>query len=348
MTRRRLNEAVVAGSAHDVGAAALENAWMTRANLRHSAIRLMLVAGLAVLDGGAPAAAPADGVKVTILTGPTRSAVSQIFGPRLAQALPPAFSADVQVAPGSWENLEAVAADPSVVAFSQFDLYQRFVAERGLENVLEHYGSIPVCLFAAARIGSPLTLGLDGGMSAVALRTVDIGPTNGDTALTYELLQERVPAMRDLKVEHRGWSRALARLAQGDLDLFLFVEYPGAAAPLMRDVLDNPRVVLLDNVADVLGPVPLADTAPYVPTQASIAHGGWLDERYVGQTLCTSLGVVIHRDGDPQVLEAVVHAATNGVLLNDVESSWWQSLAGRFEGWFDQGRRWMISVLNEM
>ena len=320
---------------------------MTGANLRLSAMRLTLVAGLAALAGGASATALAGEATVTILTGPTRSAVSQIFGPRLAQALQPAFSVDVQVAPGSWENLEAVAADPSVVAFSQLDLYQRFVVERGLENVLEHYGDIPVCLFAAARIGSPLTLGLDGDASPVALRTVDTGPINGDTALTYELLQERVPAMREFDVEHRGWSRALARLAEGDLDLFVFVEYPNAAAPLVKDVLDNSRVVLLDNAADALGPVPLADTAPYVPTQASIAQG-WLEERYVGHTLCTSLGIVVHRDGDPQVLEAVVHAATNGALFEDVEGSWWQSLAGRFEGWFDRGRRWMISVLNEM
>jgi hypothetical protein len=320
---------------------------MTGANLRLSAIRLTLVAGLAVLAGGASAAAAAGATKVTILTGPTRSAVFQIFGPRLAEALPPAFAVDVQVAPGSWENLEAVAADPAVVAFSQLDLYERFVAERGLENVLEYYGSIPVCLFAAARIGSPVTLGLNGDTSPVALRTVDTGPINGDTALTYQLLQERVPAMPDLDVEHRGWSRALARLAQGELDLFLFVEYPNAAAPLVGDVLDSTRVVLLDDVADVLGPVPLADTAPYVPTQASIAPGGWLDERYVGQTLCTSLGIVIHRDGDPQVLEAVVHAATNGELLTDVEGSWWQSLAGRFEGWFAHGRRWAASLLDK-
>ena len=321
---------------------------MTRANLRLMAMRLTLVAGLVVLDGGGSTAAAAGGTKVTILTGPTRSAVSEIFGPRLAQALQPAFSVDVQVAPGSWENLEAVAADPSVVAFSQLDLYQQFVAERGLENVLEHYGNIPVCLFAAARIGSPLTLGLEGDASPVALRTVDTGPMNGDTALTYELLQERAPTMREFDLEHRGWSRALARLAQGDLDLFVFVEYPNATAPLVKDVLDNTRVVLLDNVADVLGPVPLADTTPYVPTQASIARGGWFDERYVGQTLCTSLGIVIHRDGDPQVLEAVVHAATDGVLLNNVEGSWWQSLAGRFEGWFEQGRRWAVSVLNKL
>jgi hypothetical protein len=321
---------------------------MTRANLRLKAMWLTLVAGLVVFDGVGVTAAAAGGTKVTILTGPTRSAVSEIFGPRLAQALQPAFSVEVQVAPGSWENLEAVAADPSVVAFSQLDLYQQFVAERGLENVLEHYGNIPVCLFAAARIGSPLTLGLEGDESPVALRTVDTGPINSDAALTYELLQGRAPALREFDVEHRGWSRALARLAQGDLDLFMFVEYPNAAAPLVKDVLDNTRVVLLDDVADVLGPVPLADTAPYVPTQASIARGGWLDERYVGQTLCTSLGIVIHRDGDPDVLEAVVHAATNSVLLNDVEGSWWQSLAGRFGGWFEQGRRWAVSVLNKL
>ena len=157
---------------------------MTRANLRPEAMRLMLVAWLVAFHGVGVTTAAAGDTKVTILTGPTRSAVSEIFGPRLAQALQPAFSVDVQVAPGSWENLEAVAADPSVVAFSQLDLYQQFVAERGLENVLEHYGNIPVCVFAAARIGSPLTLGLDGDASPVALRTVDIGPMNGDTALT--------------------------------------------------------------------------------------------------------------------------------------------------------------------
>jgi hypothetical protein len=321
---------------------------MTRANLRPKAMRLTLVAGLVAFHGVGVTTAAADGTKVTILTGPTRSAVSEIFGPRLAQALRPAFSVEVLVAPGSWENLEAVAADPSVVAFSQLDLYQQFVAERGLENVLEHYGNIPVCLFAAARIGSPLTLGLEGDESPVALRTVDTGPVNSDAALTYELLQERAPALHELDVEHRGWSRALARLAQGDLDLFVFVEHPSTAAPLVKDVLDNTRVVLLDNIADALGPVPLAETAPYVPTQASIARGGWFEERYVGQTLCTSLGIVIHRDGDPAVLEAVVHAVTNGVLLNDMEGSWWQSLAGRFEGWFEQGRQWAISVLNQL
>jgi hypothetical protein len=319
---------------------------MTRPNLRLPPKSLTLVAGLVALAVGAPAGVLADVAKVTVLTGPTRSAVSEIFGPRLVRALPPAFSVDLQVAPGSWENLEAVAADPGVVAFSQLDLYQRFVAERGLEDALEYYGSIPVCLFAAARTGSPLTLGLDGQMSAIALRTVDTGPVNGDTALTYELLQERMPALRDLAVEHRGWSRALARLAQGDLDLFVFVEYPNAEAPLVRDVLDNTRVVLLDNVADVLGPVPVTDAAPYVPTQASIPQGGWLDERYVAQTLCTSLGIVIHRDGDPQVLEAVVHAVTNGALLNDAEGSWWQGLAGRFGGWFEQGRHWAASLLD--
>jgi hypothetical protein len=248
-------------------------------------MRLMLVAGLAGLGGAGATAAAAEGANVTILTGPPRSAVSEIFGPLLARALQPAFSVDVQIAAGSWENLEAVATDPSLVAFSQLDLYQRFVAERGLANVLEHYGDIPVCLFAAARIGSPLTLGLEGDTSPVVLRTVDTGPINSDAALTYELLQERVPAMRDLEVEHRGWSRALARLAEGDLDLFVFVEYPNAAAPLVKDVLDNTRVVLLDNVADAIGALPLAETAPYVPTQASIAPPGWFDESYVGQLM---------------------------------------------------------------
>jgi hypothetical protein len=320
---------------------------MTQANL----LLPTLVAGLVGLVAGTPAVTVAgpDGqtgaADVTVLTGPTRSAAAEIFGPRLAEALAPAVAVELQVAPGSWQNLEAVAANPSVVAFSQLDLYERFVAERGLGDVLEYYGNIPTCVFAAARIGSPVTLGLGTEGAGLSLQTVDTGPSNSDAALTYDLLRQHAPALSTLDVEHRGWSRALARLAEGDLDLFVFVEYPNAEAPLVGDVLDHPRVILLDNVTELLGPLPSGD-APYLPTQASIARGGWFDDRYVGQTLCTSLGVVIHRDGDPQVLEAVVHAATSGALLNDVEGSWWQHWRQRVGGWLDSGRQWTISFLN--
>ena len=320
---------------------------MTRGSLCPPAARLALVGGLAAVVAS-PIGLAASEPDVTILTGPSRSAVAEVFGPRLAEMLQPAITVELQSTSGSWESLEAVAANPSMVGFAQRDLYQRFVAERGLENELESYGSIPVCLFAAARAGSPVTLGLGAGTPAGQPQTIDTGPVGGDTALTYQVIEERVPALQDLAVEHRGWSRALARLAEGDLDLFVFVEYPNAESPLVGDVFDNPRLLLLENVADVLGPLPLADLAPYRATQASIPRGGWFDERYVGQTLCTSLGVVVHRDGDPQVVEAVVHAATGGGLINAGEDSWWQSVTGRFAGWLDQGRRWTISFLNDL
>jgi hypothetical protein len=105
---------------------------------------------------------------------------------------------------------------------------------------------------------------------------------------------------------------------------------------------------MLENLAEVLGPKPLTDMAPYRATEASIPRGGWFDERYVGQTICTSLGIVIHRDGDPQVVEAVVHAATGGGLLNAMEDSWWQSVTGQLADLFEQGRRWTISFLNDL
>jgi hypothetical protein len=319
---------------------------MTRRSLCLPAARLALIGGLALV--GSPVGLAASAAEVTILTGPSRSAVAEVFGPRLAAMLQPAIAAELQSTSGSWESLEAVAANPSMVGFAQQDLYQRFVTERGLEGELESYGSIPVCLFAAARAGSPVTLGLGAGTPAGRLQTIDAGPAEGDTALTYQLLQERVPALRDLTVEHRGWSRALARLGEGDLDLFVFVEYPNAESPLVGDVFDNPRLHMLENLAEVLGPKPLTDMAPYRATQASIPRGGWFDERYVGQTVCTSLGIVIHRDGDPQVVEAVVHAATGNGLLNAMEDSWWQSVTGQFADLFDQGRRWTISFLNDL
>lgn len=329
-------------------AAPLENALMTRGSLCRSAARLALIGGLAALAAGTAVGRAADAAGLTILTGPPRSAAAEVFGPRLAQMLEPAIVAELQGTSGSWETLEAVAANPAMVGFAQEDLFQRFVAERGLEGELESYGSIPVCLFAAARTGSPVTLGLGAGTPAGQLQTVDTGPADGDSARTYQVLQERVPALQALSVEHRGWSRALARVGDGDLDLFVFVEYPHAESPLVGDVFDNPRLHMLENVAEVLGPLPVADIAPYRAAQASIARGGWFDERYVGQTLCTSLGIVIHRDGDPQVVEAVVHAATGGKLLNAMEGSWWQSVTGQVVDLLDQGRRWTISVLNDL
>jgi hypothetical protein len=321
---------------------------MTRKSLCLRAAPLVPIGGLAALVVGASVAWAAGEPGVTILTGPARSAVAEVFGPRLAQMLEPAMVGELQSTSGSWETLEAVAANPAMVGFAQEDLFQRFVAERGLEGELESYGSIPVCLFAAARTGSPVTLGLGSSAPAAQIQTVDTGPADGDTARTYQILQERVPALQELAVEHRGWSRALARVAEGDLDLLVFVEYPHAESPLVADVFDNPRLHMLANVVEVLGLLPVADMAPYRATQASIPRGGWFDDRYVGQTLCTSLGIVIHRDGDPQVVEAVVHAATGGELLNAMEGSWWQSVTGQLVDLLDQGRRWTISVLNDL
>jgi hypothetical protein len=262
--------------------------------------------------------------------------------------LQPDVAAELRSTSGSWQSMEAIAADPSMVGFAQHDLFQRFVAEHSLQDGLESYGNIPVCLFAVARTGSPITLGLGVDTPAGRLQTIDTGPPDGDTSMTYRLLQERVPALDAMGVEHRGWSRALARLAEGDLDLFVFVEYPNAGSPLVGDVFDNPRLSLLENVAEVLGPVPVAELAPYRATQASIPRGGWFEDRFVGQTICTSLGIVVHRDGDPKVVEAVVRAATGDGLLNAMETSWWHSAMGQARRWFEQGRSWTISFLNSL
>ena len=142
---------------------------MTRGSLCRTATRLAIIGGLAVVAVGALVGPAASQTEVTILTGPTRSAIAEVFGPRLAQMLEPTVEAKLQSTSGSWESLQAVAADPSKVAFAQRDLYQRLVDERGLQDKLEFYGSIPVCLFAAARTGSPLTLGLGADTAAVRL-----------------------------------------------------------------------------------------------------------------------------------------------------------------------------------
>jgi hypothetical protein len=283
--------------------------------------------------------------EVTILTGAPRTAVHDLFGPRLADALAPEFTVDLQSRSGSWENLEAIASDPALVGFSQFDIFQRFVTQRGLGQTLEYYGDVPVCVLAVARLGSPITLPLDQSAPAFALRTVDTGPANGDAARTFQLLQGQVPRLQRLAIEDRGWSRALARLGQGRLDLVVFVEYPNSEVPLIHDVFDNPRVVFVGSVAELLGPITPGANAPFLPTQISIPREGWFEDNYTGETFCTSLGIVVHRDGDPAVLDAVVRAVTTGALTTEA-TSWWQDVVTCLQNWVERGRQTVRSWLD--
>jgi hypothetical protein len=299
-----------------------------------------LCAAIVCLPGASRAA------EVTVLTGPPRTAVHELFGPRLAAALAPDVTVDLQARSGSWENLDAIAADPMLVGFSQLDIFQRFVKERNLGEMLEYYGDAPVCILAAARLGGPVTLDLDDSQAAFALRSVDTGPDNGDAALTFERIREQVPALQRLDVEHRGWSRALARLGQGRLDLVVLVEYPNSEVPLIQDVFGNPRVVFVQPVARLLGPITPSPDLPFLPTQISIPGGDWFDDGYTGQTYCTSTGIVVHADGDPLVIEPVVRAVTTGVLTTDEADSWWQYLTTCLRGWAEWGRQMMTTILD--
>jgi hypothetical protein len=290
-------------------------------------------------------ASAAYAAQVTVLTGPPRTAVHDLLGPRLADALAPDVAVDLEGASGSWENLEAIAADPALVGFAQLGIFQRFVRERNLGDVLEYYGDVPVCVIAVARLGGPVTLDLDDAQAAFALKSVDTGPDSGDAALTFELMQAQVPSLQRLDVEHRGWSRALARIGQGRLDLVVFIEYPNSEVPLIQDVFANPRVVFVHPVARLLGSLTPSPELPFLPTQISIPRGGWFDDNYTGQTYCTSMGIVVHADGDPLVVEAAVRAVTTGVLTADQAESWWQYLAACLRGWAEWSRGMMASWL---
>jgi hypothetical protein len=301
---------------------------------------------LALIATGVGMAAAAHAAEVTVLTGPPRGAVHDLFGPRLADALAPELTVELRGQSGSLENLEAIASDPTLVGFSQFDIFQRFVTERGLGQVLEYYGDVPVCILAVARNGSPITLELDDSRPAFALRTIDTGHKKGDAALTFELLQGQVPALQRLEVEDRGWSRALARLGQGRLDLVMFVDYPNSEVPLIQDVFSNPRVVFVQSVAKLLGPISPGERMPFLPTQISIPGEGWFDDGYTGQTYCTSLGIVVHADADPVVLDAVVRAVTSGALTSDAAMSWWQYLVSCLQSWAERGRGLVRSLFD--
>ena len=150
----------------------------------------------------------------------------------------------------------------------------------------------------------------------VALKSVDIGPVEGDAAVSLAALVESAPRLIATRLENRGGSRALARVRQRDTELAAFVEFPSAQTPIVEDVLTNESIDFIGSIASVFKGATVENGMTFVPTELDMSQPGFFKSDRSIRTFCTSVGVAINADGNVDVIDAVVHSVTEGGLIN--------------------------------
>ena len=286
---------------------------MTRKTL--AALGLLVAGSLTGSAVGASVEAPDRTVRVH--TGPERSSIHALFGPRLSASLAPGVTTRLVRSSGTMANLEAVLRNPDDVAFAQLDLFRRFVARNPeAEGKLEFYGDVPVCVLLVARSGSPWMLSSSEIPDEVALKSLDIGPVEGDAAVSLAGLVGSAPRLIATKLENRGGPRALARVRQRDTELAVFVEFPSTQTPIIEDVLANESIDFIGSIASVFKGARVENGTTFVPTELEMSQPGFFKSDRPIRTVCTSVGVAINADGKGDVIDAVVHSVTEGDLIN--------------------------------
>ena len=308
----------------------------------YAALGLLVAGGLTAYAAGASAQDVSRTVRVH--TGPERSSIHTLFGPRLSAALTPGLTTELVQSTGTMANLEAVLRNPDDVAFAQLDLFRQFVAKNPeAESKLEFYGDVPVCVLLVSRSGSPWMLPSSEIPDEVALKSLDIGPIGGDAAVSLEALVESAPRLTTTKLENRGGSRALARVRRRDTELAAFVEFPSAQTPIIEDVLTNESIDFIGSIASVFKGAKVENSMTFVPTELEMSQPSFFKSDRPIRTVCTSVGVAINADGNADVIEAVVHSVTEGELIN---SDTW-SLGFVFRVWnrlWDSAMDWYEKI----
>ena len=280
-----------------------------------AALGLLLAGSLTAYAAGASVQESSRTVRVH--TGPERSSIHALFGPRLAAALTPGLTTELVRSSGTMANLAAVLRNPDDVAFAQFDLFRQFVSmnpEAGRK--LEFYGDVPVCVLLVARSGSPWMLSSSEIPDEVALKSLDIGPVEGDAAVSLAALVASAPRLVATRLENRGGSRALARVRQRDTELAAFVEFPSAQTPIVEDVLANESIGFIGSIASVFRGARVENGMTFVPTELDISQPSFFKSDRPIRTVCTSVGVAINADGQVDVIDAVVQSVAEGELIN--------------------------------
>ena len=280
-----------------------------------AALGLLVAGSLTGYAAGASVEEP--GPTIRVHTGPERSSIHALFGPRLSASLAPGVTTQLVRSSGTMANLEAVLRNPDDVAFAQFDLFRQFVAKNPeAERKLEFYGDVPACVLLVARSGSPWMLSSSEIPDEVTLKSLDIGPVEGDAAVSLAALVESAPRLIATKLENRGGSRALARVRQRDTELAAFVEFPSAQAPIIEHVLANESLDFIGSIASVFKGARVENGMTFVPTELEMSQPGIFKSDRPIRTVCTSVGVAINADGKVDVIDAVVQSVTEGELIN--------------------------------
>jgi hypothetical protein len=275
----------------------------------------------------APAAAGEGGI---IYASAWQTAGFSTLGTDLQSRLSSRFDYGLNQVEADADVLRLVRADPRHVGFVQRDVFvDRVQRSPGEFDRLEFYGNVAACLVVVTRKGSPIQT-YEGLVAGKPDRTVtlDIGPTTGRVAATFEILRGMDPDLGKLRLEHRGGSRAVSRVVTGDADAALLIAYAPFRVPALDGPIEQDQVDLVPLVSRTIVAAAHRQNAPYALREIELGEAGWLRSARPYHTTCTSLGVVVNEKADARLSEAVAQSMlqTRKAADSGYSLAWFQDL----------------------
>lgn len=209
---------------------------------------------MCLLLGAMPLGAFADGLpRLRICTGSVGNTYHQV-GTRLAEALRGAVAVEVLATRGSWENLDAIDAEPrrcdAIIA--QEDAYTLYQFEKPKSTLMmDRMATLyqePIHLVCNRRAGLKSAADLKAGKHTVLINSYGSG-----TYVTWKLLGKLNPAYGRLKAVESGMDEALLKVVDGAAaQCMVFVSAVGAKTLKMADEKYGDRLTLLSLEDDKL------------------------------------------------------------------------------------------------
>lgn len=299
------------------------------------------VAAAIVVGAWLGATAPAVAAEGLIYASAWQADGFSAFGTDLRRQLSSRFDYDLGRVDGDVDVLRLVRADPRHVGFVQRDTFVDRLRRSPAEfDRLEFYGNVAACLLAVTRIGSPIQT-YDDLVAANRDRkaTLDVGATTGRVAATFEMLRGMDSDLDNLRLEHRGGSRAMSRVVSGETDVALFIAYAPFRLPPLDGLIDKDLVDLVPFVSRNIAAAALRQSTPYAFREIELGDRGWLRSARKYSTTCTSLGIVVNEKADVRLSEAVAQAMLQAASGDDggYSVAWFQDLVagaiGRIALW---------------
>jgi hypothetical protein len=190
--------------------------------------------------------------------------------------------------------------------------------QAGASTDIEVYGRVPACILALGRPGWSLGI--------ASAHNIDVGPTQGWTAATIDILRAVEPSLASSRIEHRGGARALDRVQNGEEDIAFLIVYDDTLDPVTRGFLKN----------GLLAPVPFFGASHvreasksgfhYQSGQISVpvAQSWWRQTRV--ETICTTIGVAVNQAADARLVENAVASLTSGPIDEAETKAWFEKL----------------------